>query len=137
MTEIATSSVMALSAITPAAIFSYLGIEKYWSNLSFSWAQSALAFDLQLHRGSLERHVQRHFKTQLQEQVMLNACGEQMKGFIRQNGRNTFTFFINYNSPVISVRRVSDGWLVIDTEDKYPKELANHFIMTLENKLFN
>ena len=137
MTEIAISSVMALSAITPAAMFSYLGIEKYKRKLSFTWTKSALTFDLQAHRGALERHVQRYFKTQLREQVMLTACGEQMKGFIRQSDRDTFTFFINYNSPVISVQRAGDSWLVIDAEGKYPKELTNHFIMTLENRLFN
>jgi len=60
-----------------------------------------------------------------------------MKGFIRQNGRNLFTFFINYNSPVISVQKVDGGWLVINAEGKYPRELATHFIMTLENRLFN
>jgi len=136
MTEIATS-VMALSAITPAAMFSYLGIEKYKSKLNFSFTKSAFAFDLQIHRGALERHVERYFNAQLKEQVVLTVCGEQMRGFIRQSGRDTFTFFINYNSPVISVQRVFDGWLVISAERKYPKELVNHFIITLENKLFN
>ncbi|RKR84143.1 hypothetical protein BDD43_4370 [Mucilaginibacter gracilis] len=137
MTDIATSSVMALSAITPAAIFSYLGLEKYGSKLYFSWSNNALAFDMQFHQGALERHVRRHIKTQLKEQVTLTIGGEQMQGFIRQNGRNQFTFYMNYNSPVISVRKVDGGWQVIDEEEKCPRELATHFIMTLENRLFN
>ncbi|EHQ26416.1 hypothetical protein [Mucilaginibacter paludis] len=137
MTEITTSSILALSALTPAAMFSYLGLEKYRSKLHFFWSESTVAFDMQFHRGAFERHVRHHIKTQLKEQVTLTIGGEQMKGFIRQNGRNQFTFFINYNSPVISVRKVDGGWQVIDEEEKCPRELAVHFMMTLENRLFS
>ena len=137
MTEIATSSVMALSAITPAAMFSYLGIEKYRSKLNFSWTKSTLAFDLQLHRGALDRHVQRFTKVQLQESVMLSIDGQQLLCFIRQCERDYYTLFLNYNSPVVSIQRVNDGWIVIHEDERCSVKLATQFIMTLENRLFS
>ncbi|EHQ31069.1 hypothetical protein [Mucilaginibacter paludis] len=137
MTEIATSSILALSALTPAAMFSYLGLEKYGDKLRFSWSKSTLVFDMQVHQATVERHVKRHFKNQLKEQVTLTIGGEKMKGFIRQDGRNQFTFYINYNSPVISVQKVDNGWVVNNDEENDVSELTTHFIMTLENRLYN
>lgn len=137
MPDIATSSLIALSAFTPAAIFSYLGLGKYGTRLHIPWPGNTPMFDVNSHQMALDNHVKQHFKTQLNEPVILNIGGKRMKFFIRQSEFNQFTFYINYNVPVISLQNTGNGWLLVDEEIKCPGELATHFILTLEKRLFS
>jgi hypothetical protein len=95
MTAILTTSVMALSAITPAALFSFLGIEKYGSKHKFAWNIKPSGFSIDLYRADFERYVQKHFQSQLEKQVSFMIGEKQRYGYIRQVDHNKFTYFIN------------------------------------------
>ena len=128
---------MALSGITPAAIFSYLGLEKYGKKLSFSWGKESLAFDADLQRHALEYFVKRHIYHQLKGQVTINKDTGPIKGWIRPGADGIFTFYVNYNAAVISVQRTDGGWTVLWENENDAQDFALPFIMALENKLFN
>ena len=147
MTGIATSSVMAMSALTPAAMFGYVSVEKFAKKISsqiqvanavfLSLTGNLRPFEVDLHRHTLEGQVQKHFQRQLMEPLALCFSGQNLMGRVGRDEGNIFTFHTNYNLPLISIQRVGDGWEVLQEDEEVPKELAIAFIIALEHKLFS